>query len=258
MPTTRPLRWPSSRRRCAARPHRASARRSRARRRVAQLREHGDAPDPRISCGGDPGGGPRRHRPRAGGDGISESRRWQGALFENALDAIFVIDDAGRYVEANPAAGALLGYSREELLSLKAQDITSFAHPERVRRAGRVFQEQGAYLRRIPTGPQGWSLCEAEFRSVANTSFPAFISPSCATSRSASAWRRNGKRCCVRLVHLQEEERRAIARELHDEVGQLLTGLRLMVENPRSGGGSRRGEIKRVVNELIGRCATSP
>jgi PAS domain S-box-containing protein len=55
-----------------------------------------------------------------------------------------------------------------------------------------------------------------------------------------------------RLVVLQEEERRAIAQELHDEVGQVLTALRLMVEDedpaPR-----RREEKKRLLNELVGR-----
>ena len=55
-----------------------------------------------------------------------------------------------------------------------------------------------------------------------------------------------------RLVRLQEEERRGIAQELHDEVGQLLTALRLMMEdeNPTP---RRREEKRKVVNELIGR-----
>jgi PAS domain S-box-containing protein len=56
-----------------------------------------------------------------------------------------------------------------------------------------------------------------------------------------------------RLVEVQEAERAEIARELHDEVGQLLTGLNLMVEAEDLEAGSSHGEIKRVVNELIAR-----
>lgn len=35
----------------------------------------------------------------------------------------------------------------------------------------------------------------------------------------------------LRLLRIQEDERRAIARELHDEVGQLLTGLKMQLES---------------------------
>lgn len=53
-----------------------------------------------------------------------------------------------------------------------------------------------------------------------------------------------------RLVALQEEERRGIARELHDEVGQLLTGLKLLIQG---GGPQARGEAERIVSELMQR-----
>jgi PAS domain S-box-containing protein len=42
---------------------------------------------------------------------------------DNAPDGLFVIDREGRYVEANSAACALVGYSREELLRLSIVDL---------------------------------------------------------------------------------------------------------------------------------------
>jgi PAS domain S-box-containing protein len=56
-----------------------------------------------------------------------------------------------------------------------------------------------------------------------------------------------------RLVEVQEAERAAVARELHDEVGQLLTGLNLMVDAGDLESETRRTEFKRVVGELIAR-----
>ena len=54
-----------------------------------------------------------------------------------------------------------------------------------------------------------------------------------------------------RLVALQEEERRSIARELHDEIGQLLTGLKLLIggADPRAA----QPELERLVGELMQR-----
>lgn len=46
------------------------------------------------------------------------------ALMEQAADAVFVADLEGRYIEVNPAACALLGYTREELLNMSIVDIT--------------------------------------------------------------------------------------------------------------------------------------
>jgi len=64
-----------------------------------------------------------------------------------------------------------------------------------------------------------------------------------------------------RLVEVQERERRDIARELHDEIGQLLTGLKLALEtsNPdqarEQDDGAKKGlgHPRTIVNELIGR-----
>ncbi|MEO6724371.1 MAG: ATP-binding protein, partial [Blastocatellia bacterium] len=65
------------------------------------------------------------------------------------------------------------------------------------------------------------------------------------------------RRLSHRLVEVQESERRNIARELHDEVGQLLTGLKLVIEIagrvPADQTKNQLLEGQLLVNELMGR-----
>ena len=49
-----------------------------------------------------------------------------GEAIENGPVAVLVADEHGRYVAVNQAACRLLGYSREELLTMRATDVARY------------------------------------------------------------------------------------------------------------------------------------
>ncbi len=56
-------------------------------------------------------------------DALRASERDHRALMEQAADAIFVLDPAGRFLDVNARACALLGYGRDELLQFSIPDV---------------------------------------------------------------------------------------------------------------------------------------
>ncbi len=71
-------------------------------------------------------------------------------LFEQASDAIFVADVDGHFIDVNPAAAAMLGYTREELLRKTARDVVLPADAERLVRVREYLLVSGR--RRSPNG----------------------------------------------------------------------------------------------------------
>ena len=65
------------------------------------------------------------------------------------------------------------------------------------------------------------------------------------------------RRMSLQLVEVQEQERRALARELHDELGQVLTGLKMVVDRTLAEATgpvrSRLNEALELINNLVGR-----
>lgn len=90
---------------------------------------------------------------------------WPG-LFEHALEAILIADDAGRYIDANPAACELLGMTLE---NLRQCTIANFADP--TINIGKVWQQflqvgqlSGAFQLHLPDG----QIRETEFNAIAH------------------------------------------------------------------------------------------
>ena len=69
-------------------------------------------------------------------EALQESERKYSNYIENAPDGVFVVDEKGKYVDANKAATRITGYSIEELLKMSIRDITA---EESLETAGVLF-----------------------------------------------------------------------------------------------------------------------
>jgi PAS domain S-box-containing protein len=175
---------------------------------------------------------------------LVENRRRFHAVFENALDPILLLDDRFRFVDGNPAACELLGYGREEILQLTVWDVTPVETRGRVPQFLQRFLAEGTLSGEYTLLCKGGTTREVEFRGVAHI-LPglhlAFYQDITERKRAAEALRESAERLqnlTRRLLEVQEEERRHLARELHDEIGQVLATITLHLHTARRQAGA--------------------
>lgn len=167
---------------------------------------------------------------------ISEER--YNALIDRSLDFIYTIDFEGRFIDANEAALRRFGYKREEIPSL---NISSFLDEKQLPSVLKIMQEL------METGTQK-DLAEIKLRHkdgthvyveskgsvVMSDGKPVAIQ---AVARDITERRQAAEEIrktqeqmrafAARLQTVREEERTQIAREVHDELGGALTGIKI-------------------------------
>jgi PAS domain S-box-containing protein len=161
---------------------------------------------------------------------LRESEERYRELFENSKDAFYVHDMNGRYTSVNRAAEKLSGYSREEIIGKHFSDFMAPEYARQVRRqlhrklesAGETCYEIEMITRsgrRVPV--------EISSRLIFEHGVPSGVQ-GCVRDISE---RRNAQEAsrtyARRLIEAQEAERRRISRELHDQVGQILTAVKM-------------------------------
>jgi PAS domain S-box-containing protein len=90
------------------------------------------------------------------------------ALFEGALDAVFIIDDFGHFVEVNPAACRLTGYSREELVQRGLWDLAPKGDRKLIQGRWEELVSRGRLEGETPLLRKDGSLREVEVSAVAH------------------------------------------------------------------------------------------
>lgn len=188
-------------------------------------------------------------------------------IFDYLPIGISLMDAEYRMVRVSDALADLLGYSPDEL---HGKSFSEFTHPEDVEldRAliGQLFAGtiprytiEKRYLTK--DGRTIWGQLTAtvvrDARGVITLRI-ATVEDITARKVTEHKLRRTAERLRAlsrRIVELQETERRYISRELHDEVGQTLTGLKLLLDlasHQIAGAGDRLQEAMSIVEHLIG------
>jgi PAS domain S-box-containing protein len=161
-------------------------------------------------------------------------------LFETAQDGILILNaDTGQIDDVNPFLTDLLGYTREQLLGNKLWEIGPFKDTKASKASFRELQRED-YVRYddLPLETSAGKSINVEFVSnvyqVNGTKVIQCNIRNITERKQAEVKRKESSRklqvLSRRLVEAQETERRNIARELHDEIGQALTVMQLNLQ----------------------------
>ena len=163
----------------------------------------------------------------------SEALQRQAALLDLAQDAVIVRELGGTIQFWNRGAEEMYGWKKEEALGKVSQELlhTTFPKPvseilEEVRRVGRWEGElrQAARDGKKLFVRSWWALME-------QASEPAVILQINTDVGVQKQYEESLRRVSGHLMRVQDEERRRIARELHDSTGQKLAAARMFLES---------------------------
>lgn len=158
-------------------------------------------------------------------------------LVEQAVDAIILYDRSGAILDVNTGASILLGYTKEELTAMNLSQVlveeemmenpihfdygeNGSNDPSSVKQR-RLLRKDGNI---VITEVRSQELTDGRFLSVVRD-----MSERILTEQELKASYKAVRKLTAHLQNIREEERADIAREIHDELGQQLTVLKMDV-----------------------------
>jgi PAS domain S-box-containing protein len=153
-------------------------------------------------------------------------------MTEQARDLSALLTPDGRFVYVSPSFRTVLGHDPEELLQKHAFDLL---HPEDLHRLGTWRPARLAQFR-LRDAAGDWRWMEGYYYEVRWQDRPYAVgvvrdvTELRRAQRAVIEYANQVRALSRRMLAVQEEERRHIARELHDEAGQTLTACKIALD----------------------------
>lgn len=167
------------------------------------------------------------------------------AVIETAADGFWMFDDEGHILDVNDTYQLRSGYSRKELLGMHIADLDAQDPPQEILRRIEKMRRTGNQrfeTRHRTKGGEVWPVeVVASYRSVPDRRFFAFL-------RDIS----DRKLLEQQMIEASTAEQERIGREIHDGIGQQLTGMEMLASSlQRTLLQTNQAQEARTVGELI-------
>jgi len=167
--------------------------------------------------------------------------------FQASPDAIIITSMDGRYIDVNPSFQRLSGYSRDEVIGRTSRELDRWVNPRDRATVARLFLEQGVvYDFEARFWTKAGAMCEM-LLSVERIELDG--SPCALTIAHDVTERRQLER---EIIEISERERQRIGHDLHDSLGQHLTGIaflsKVLAQRLQARGSAEATEAAQIVD----------
>lgn len=157
-----------------------------------------------------------------------KAKQERDQVFEKSFDLFAIIEYDGTIFQANPACSRMFGIPGR---NLPGKNMLDFVHPEDMEKADTVLKSVHDELKELPALEIRMLCKDGSYRDIRwsgsrHIAQARLIVVGKDVTNSINS-KRALQRLASRLQQIREEERTRISREIHDELGQILTALKI-------------------------------